>query len=96
MIRPTILRLSGDAGDRLSWTVGLGSFIATSVPPFILALLLLAVFYVVLKWFPPGRFGIPTRLLVTSTSSSFKSYTGLVTVDGLLNGRFDVTVGNRK
>jgi peptide/nickel transport system permease protein len=68
------------------------AFIATSVPPFILALLLLAVFYVVLKWFPPGRFGMSTRLLVTSTTSDYKTYTGLVTIDGLLNGQLDVTL----
>jgi peptide/nickel transport system permease protein len=66
------------------------AFIATSIPPFVLALVLLAIFYVALPWFPPGRNGMAARSIVSS--SSFRTFTGLVTIDGLLNGRFDVTL----
>jgi peptide/nickel transport system permease protein len=66
------------------------AFVATSVPPFILGLFLLSIFYVGLRWFPPGRTGITELSLQTITT--FKTYTGLLTIDGLLNGRLDVTV----
>ena len=66
------------------------AFTATSVPPFILALVLLTVFYAGLRWFPPGRVGITEGLVVSS--ASFTSFTGLLTLDGLLNGRTDITI----
>jgi peptide/nickel transport system permease protein len=68
------------------------AFVATSVPPFILGLLLLAFFYVSLKWFPPGRLSVSNIVAVTSTTSTFKNYTSLLTIDGLLNGRYDIFV----
>lgn len=68
----------------------LSSFIGVSVPPFILGLVLLSIFYAGLKWFLPGDvsplFGMEIR------SESFKTYTGLITVDGLLNQRYDIFV----
>ena len=67
----------------------LSAFVATSIPPFILGLALLSIFYVGLRWFPAGRTGITELSLRTVTT--FKTYTGLLTVDGLLNGRLDVT-----
>ncbi len=66
------------------------AFVATSVPPFILALMLLAIFYVGLQWFPVGRLTISNKLLVDS--DAFKNFTGLLIIDGLLNGRSDITV----
>jgi peptide/nickel transport system permease protein len=67
----------------------LAAFTATSLPPFILAIILLAVFYVGLYWFPPER--LSTNLSQDVRSPSFKVYTGFMTVDGLLNGRPDVS-----
>lgn len=67
----------------------LAAFAGTSIPPFILGLFLLSIFYVGLHWFPPGRTGI-TELAIKSRST-FKTITGLLTIDGILNGRFDVT-----
>ncbi len=64
------------------------AFVATSIPPFILGLFLLSIFYVGLHWFLPGRTSIVELSLSTST---FKTITGLLTIDGLLNNRFDVT-----
>lgn len=60
-------------------------FVVTAIPPFILALVLLAVFYVGLRWFPLGRLSLPDRMLIES--EVFTSFTGLLTIDGLLNGR---------
>jgi ABC-type dipeptide/oligopeptide/nickel transport system permease component len=70
-----------DRGFRLT------AFIATSIPPFILGLFLLSIFYVGLNWFPPGRTGIYTQTLSTS---DFQTITGFLTFDGILNGRLDV------
>jgi len=56
------------------------------IPLFILALLLLAIFYVSLKWFSLGGMGLDLFFIGTS----FRTYTGLMTVDALLNQRFDL------
>jgi len=66
------------------------AFIATSIPPFILAIMLLSVFYVAVGWFPPERLGLQTGQFVKS--AAFHTYTGLMTVDGLLNGRVDISL----
>lgn len=66
------------------------AFIATSMPPFILALVLLGVFYASLNWFPPGRLSIAEEFVVAD--GAFISYTGLLTIDGLLNGRSDISM----
>jgi len=66
------------------------AFIATSIPPFILAILLLTIFYIGLYWFPPERISTANSLLIRS--SNFHTYTGLITLDGLLNGRPDITL----
>lgn len=66
------------------------AFIGTSIPPFIMGLMLLAIFYVGLRWFPIGRLAVASEFVVKS--ASFKTYTGLLVVDGLLNGRSDITV----
>jgi peptide/nickel transport system permease protein len=65
------------------------AFLSTSIPAFILGLFLLSIFYIGLGWFPIGRSGIYDINLSTST---YQTYTGLLTVDGLLNGRYDVTL----
>lgn len=66
------------------------AFIATSLPPFILALVLLGIFYAGLNWFPPGRLSIAEEFIVTD--KFFTQYTGLLTIDGLLNGRSDISL----
>jgi peptide/nickel transport system permease protein len=66
------------------------AFIGTSFPPFVLGLVLLAVFYAGLRLFPPGRLGINSEILISS--ESFKIFTGMLTVDGILNGRLDITL----
>lgn len=64
------------------------AFTGTSIPPFILGLFLLSIFYAGLGWFAPGR----TDLYELSLSTSdFRTITGFLTFDGLLNGRPDVT-----
>jgi peptide/nickel transport system permease protein len=65
------------------------AFLATSIPPFILGLFLLSIFYVGLGWFLPGRTGFTELSMSTST---FQHFTGFLTLDGLLNGRPDITI----
>jgi ABC-type dipeptide/oligopeptide/nickel transport system permease component len=65
------------------------AFIATSIPPFILGLMMISVFYVGLHWFAPGRLSSSIEAIVRS--AAFHPYTGFMTVDGVLNGRLDVT-----
>jgi len=63
--------------------IRVASFVAWAFPPFILALLLLDIFYAELGWLPPERLGLSASLLVGS--GDFQTYTGLLTVDAVLN-----------
>lgn len=76
-------------GGRFDSAYRFFAFVGTSIPPFILGLFLLSIFYVGLRWFPPGRTGIYGLF---AASSDFVIYTGFLTIDGLLNGRADVAV----
>ncbi len=73
-----------DHGFRLT------AFISTSIPPFVLGLMLLAVFYVGVNWFPPGRLSQTFKAVVSSPD--FKTYTHLLVIDGALNWRFDIAL----
>jgi len=59
-----------------------------SLPSFVLGLLALLFFYAKLGWFPPGRLSDWANSVVYT--EAFRSYTSLITVDALLNGRVDV------
>jgi ABC-type dipeptide/oligopeptide/nickel transport system permease component len=54
-----------------------------SLPSFVLGLVLLMVFYGRLHWFPPGRYTLETDMLVHA--DTFRHFTGLLTLDCLLN-----------
>ncbi len=60
----------------------------TSFPVFVIGLVLLMIFYAKLQWFPPGRLSDWANVVVNA--ASFTRYTGMNTIDGLLNGRLDV------
>ena len=64
------------------------AFLATSMPSFILALVLISFFYIGLGWFAPERLSM--SLSIHLTPENFKAYTGMYTIDGLLNGRLDL------
>lgn len=63
--------------------------VATSIPTLILAILLIIIFSFNLHWFAPDRLSSSNLVLVNSPN--FKLFTGLITLDGLLNGRPDVS-----
>jgi peptide/nickel transport system permease protein len=68
----------------------LSAFGATSTPPFILGLMLISLFYVAVHWFPPGRLSLASE--ATVRSESFRTITGMYTIDGLLNGDIGITL----
>lgn len=66
------------------------AFTTTSIPPFVMALLLLSIFYIGTHWFPPQRLGIQSTLFLHS--DQWRWFTGFLTVDGFLNGRPDISL----
>lgn len=66
------------------------SIIGYSFPTFVFALLVLMILYAKLQWFPPGRMSIWAQL--QTAKPDFIWYTRFLTVDSLLNGRFDIFV----
>lgn len=64
------------------------SIVGTSFPTFVFGLLVLMIFYANLQWFPPGR--LSDQYAQVFNSAEFRHYTSLLTIDALLNGRFDV------
>lgn len=59
------------------------TFLGWAFPSFILGLILLNVFYAWLQWFPPGRLSVSAGAILHS--DQFRIYTGMHTVDALLN-----------
>jgi ABC-type dipeptide/oligopeptide/nickel transport system permease component len=69
------------------WLDQISRFVAItgySLPSFVLGLLLLMVFYGKFHLFPPGRYSLDVDLLVHG--DSFRHFTGLLSLDCLLNG----------
>ena len=64
------------------------AFAGWAFPSFILGLMLMNVFYAWLGWFPPERLSMWATRLVRS--EDFRAYTGMHTVDALLNGNLRV------
>lgn len=64
------------------------SIIGWSFPTFVFALLMLLLFYAKLGWFPAGR--LSDWAVRATISSQYVHYTGMNTVDSLLNGRIDI------
>lgn len=61
--------------------------IGTSVPTFVLGILFLAIFYAYLGWLPgAGQLEVVNQFAVTD----IKRYTGMLSVDAMLNGRWNV------
>jgi peptide/nickel transport system permease protein len=64
------------------------AFFGTTMPPFIFSFVLLSLFYINLGWFAPGRLTYSYTLDVAR--DTFHAVTGMMTLDALLNGRFDI------
>ncbi len=64
------------------------SIIGYSFPSFVLGLLLLMLLYANNGWFPPGRISDTFNAVISGPG--FNSYTSFITIDALLNLRFDI------
>ncbi len=73
--------------DQISRVIAI---IGWSFPTFVFGLLMILVFYAWLGWFEPGR--LSTQFSQEVLQPGFTQYTHLMTVDSLLNFRFDIFV----
>jgi len=73
--------------DHLVRLLGILSY---SIPTFLFCLLALMLFYARLHWFPPGRLSDWANAIVYS--GEFHLFTGMYTVDALLNRRVDIFI----
>lgn len=64
------------------------SIVGTSFPTFVFGLLILMFFYAKLGWFLPGKQS--NWVTQEIMSGNFNQYTKLLTIDALLNARFDI------
>lgn len=67
------------------------SIVGYSLPSFWLGIMLLAIFFYGLGWFPPERIGAEAFRYIY-LSGKWRWYTGLLTIDGLLNGQAWITL----
>lgn len=66
------------------------AIIGWSLPSFWLGIMLLAIFFGAFRWFPPARLDGAAAVFVNSRA--WYRYTGLYTIDGLLNGQLWITL----
>ncbi|MBI9042978.1 MAG: ABC transporter permease [Anaerolineaceae bacterium] len=64
------------------------SILGWSFPTFVFGLLVLMILYAKLQWFPPGRLSVWASQIVSK--DGFTNFTQFITIDALLNGRFDI------
>ncbi len=66
------------------------AIVGWSLPTFLFALVLLMIFYGYLQLFSPGVLSDQLTMMILDNPEQFTRYTGMYTIDGLLNGRLDV------
>ncbi|MDM8536323.1 ABC transporter permease [Desulfobacterales bacterium HSG17] len=67
------------------------AIIAWSLPTFLFALILLMVLYGYWRIFPPGIISDNISIFIMDNPDKFTRFTGMFTLDGILNGRPDIT-----
>ena len=78
---------------RDSWidhTTRIMAIVGWSLPTFLFALVILMIFYGYFKVISPGILSDQLTMFIMDNPDKFIRYTGLLTVDGLLNGRLDI------
>lgn len=68
------------------------AIIGWSLPTFLFALVLLMIFYGYFQIFSPGVLSDQLKLFIIDNPDAFTRYTGMYTIDGILNGRFEITL----
>ena len=66
------------------------SYVSFSIPPFILSIIFISIFYVTLGWFMPDRIGISEGMLIRE--ETFVHYTRFLSIDGFLNNKPEVSI----
>jgi peptide/nickel transport system permease protein len=85
--------LSGIYRDTwIDHTTRILAIVGWSLPTFLFALVLLMVFYGYFQLFSPGVISDQLTMFIVDNPDMFTRYTGLYTIDGILNGRLDVTL----
>jgi peptide/nickel transport system permease protein len=72
----------------LDHTTRVFALVGWSFPSYVYGLLLVMVFYAWLRWLPVGR--VSDWVLRLEAAGGFRIYTGMYTIDAILNGRADV------
>ena len=73
-------------------TTRIFAVIGWSLPTFLFALILLMLFYGYFGMFPPGILDNQLSIYIHENPDTFTKYTHLLTIDGLLNGRWDIFI----
>ncbi len=68
------------------------AIIGWSLPTFLFALVLLMIFYGYFQIFSPGVLSDQLKMFIIDNPDTFTRYTGMYTIDGLLNGRLEITL----
>ena len=68
------------------------AILATSLPSFFFGILLIAIFVSRLRWTTIGRLTNYTMYLANINKGVFRQYTGLITIDSLLNGQIPIFI----
>jgi ABC-type dipeptide/oligopeptide/nickel transport system permease component len=68
------------------------AIIGWSLPTFLFALIMLMIFYGYFDMFPPGIISDHLAMFIRENPDQFKQYTRMYTIDGILNGRLDITL----
>jgi len=68
------------------------SILGTSLPSFLIGIILIAIFIAQLRWTTLGRVTNVGDLTLAIKNGEFHAYTGLITIDALLNGDFGLFV----
>jgi peptide/nickel transport system permease protein len=75
-----------DHGARIFAIVG------WSLPTFLFALVLLMIFYGYFQLFSPGVLSDKLTMFILDNPEKFNRFTGMYTIDGILNGRLDIAL----
>jgi peptide/nickel transport system permease protein len=85
--------LSGIHRDRwIDHTTRILAIVGWSLPTFLFALVLLMVFYGYFQILSPGVLSDQLSMFIIDNPDTYTSYTGLYTIDGILNGQFNITL----
>jgi peptide/nickel transport system permease protein len=66
------------------------AIVGWSLPTFLFALVLLMIFYGYFQLFSPGVLSDHLTMFIIDNPDKFRNFTGMYTIDGLLNGRIDI------